>query len=243
MNLFDTCADQYDQFRTGSAPYLFTVISLLRQYKTKTLLDLGCGTGNLFYQLSQHWKGNCVGLDISINMLKKAYEKNLTASWIRADIHNIPCRDDSFDGIAGIYVLHLLDNIPQILAECRRVLEKGLLFFISAPHHFIINHPLNQFFPSFSEIDTQRFPKEDEMVDMLIKAGFYNIRQEYYVSVRDWLSEEYLEKIRSKFISTLRLIPNDEFNKGLEKMEEEIQKGSTPKLIPWESVLIIGFCD
>ncbi|HOQ33020.1 MAG TPA: methyltransferase domain-containing protein [Candidatus Hydrogenedens sp.] len=243
MNLFDSCADQYDQFRTGSAPYLFTAISLLKQFKTEALLDLGCGTGNLFYQLSQHWRGNCVGLDISVNMLKKAYEKNLPATWVRADIQNIPCCDNAFDGIAGVYVLHLLNNIPQMLTECRRVLKRGWVFFVSAPHHFIKNHPLNQFFPSFSKIDSQRFPREEQIIEILKKSGFYNIRQEYYISVRDWLSEEYLQKVKSKFISTLRLIPEDEFNEGLIKMQEEVLKNLSPKLIPWESVLIIGFCD
>ncbi|MGC8847073.1 MAG: hypothetical protein ACP5QY_14630, partial [Candidatus Hydrogenedens sp.] len=88
-----------------------------------------------------------------------------------------------------------------------------------------------------------RFPKEEQMVNMLSDAGFYNIRQEYYISVRDWLSEEYLQKIRSRFISTLRLIPDDEFNEGLMKMEEEVFKNSSPRHIPWESVLIMGFYD
>ncbi|MGC8737835.1 MAG: class I SAM-dependent methyltransferase [Candidatus Hydrogenedens sp.] len=243
MNLFDTCAENYDQFRTGSTPYLFTVISLLKQFKTETLLDLGCGTGNLFYQLSRHWKGNCIGLDVSVKMIRKAYAKNIPASWIRADAQNIPCRNNSFDAITGIYVLHLLDNIPQMLAECRRILKKGWILFVSAPHLFIKNHPLNQFFPSFYQIDSQRFPKEEQMVNMLSDAGFYNIRQEYYISVRDWLSEEYLQKIRSRFISTLRLIPDDEFNEGLMKMEEEVFKNSSPRHIPWESVLIMGFYD
>jgi len=243
MELFDTCADNYDQFRTGSAPYLFTVISLLKRFKINSLLDLGCGTGNLYYQLSPHWKGKYIGLDISLKMLRKAQEKRLPANWVHADVHDIPCSDNSFDAISGIYVLHLLDRHPKMVSECRRVLKHGWVLFVSAPHLFIKNHPLNQFFPSFSEIDIQRFPKEENIVNMLMEAGFYNIHQEYYISVRDWLSEEYLQKISSKFISTLRLIPQNEFEEGLIKMKEEVLKNKSPKRIPWESVLIVGFCD
>ncbi len=243
MDLFNKCAENYDQFRKGSTPYLFTIISLLKRFKNRNILDLGCGTGNLFLQLSPHWKGNYVGIDISEKMLRKAQEKKISAEWIYADVRNIPCQDASFDGITGIYVLHLLDDISRILTESRRILKSGWVVFVSAPHHFIKNHPLNQFFPSFSKIDIQRFPEEEKIVDLLKGKGFYNIRREYYISVRDWLSEEYLEKIRSKFISTLRLIPQDEFEEGLIKMQEEVSKSSYQKLIPWESVLIMGFCD
>lgn len=243
MELFDTCAENYDQFRKGSSPYLFTIISLLKGFKSENVLDLGCGTGNLFYQLSYQWEGNYIGLDISEKMLRKAQEKKCSAYWIRGDAQNIPIIDNFFDGITGIYVLHLLDNIPQMLLECRRVLRKGWIVFVSAPHHFIKNHPLNQYFPSFSEIDLYRFPEEGKIVNMLSYTGFHDIRCEYYISVRDWLSEEYLQKVGSKFISTLRLIPQNEFDEGFAKMKEEVLKNATPKLIPWESVLIVGYCD
>lgn len=243
MYLFDKCADNYDQFRKGSAPYLFSIISLLKKHNTTFLLDIGCGTGNLFYQISQHWQGKYVGLDISEKMLRKAQEKKFSAHWVCADVQNVPVYKGSFDAISGIYILHLLDSIPDVLKECRRVLNRGWIAFVSAPHHFIKNHPLNEYFPSFSEIDAQRFPKEQDIIEMLLKEDFYNVRCEYYISIRDWLSEEYLIKIESKFISTLRLIPQNEFEEGLANMKEELSKGTTKKLIPWESVLIMGFCN
>ncbi len=243
MHLFDECAENYDQFRRGSAPYLFSIVSLLKKHNTVSLLDIGCGTGNLFYQLSHHWHGKYIGLDISEKMLRKAQEKQVPAHWICADVRNIPSYNNSFDGITGIYILHLLENIPEVLKECRRVLKRGWIAFVSAPHHFITNHPLNQYFPSFSEIDARRFPKEQDIIEMLLNESFYNVHCEYYILVRDWLSEEYLQKIESKFISTLRLLPQNEFEKGLTKMREELSKGMTNKLIPWESVLIIGFCN
>ncbi len=243
MDLFNRCAETYDQFRQGNTPYLFTIVTLLRQFHSKTILDIGCGTGNLFYQISPYWRGNCIGIDISENMLKKAKEKTINASWLCADVRCIPCKDNSCDGITGIYVLHLLKDIPDVLRECRRVIKNGWIAIVSAPHQFIENHPLNQYFPSFSKIDLSRFPKEEEIVNMLEEAGFSNIRQEYYIFVRDWLSEEYLHKIRSKFISTLHLIPQDEFNIGIEKMERDVLNGLSEKLIPWESVLITGFCE
>jgi ubiquinone/menaquinone biosynthesis C-methylase UbiE len=243
MNLFDKFAENYDEVRKGSAPYLFSILSVIKQSQSQTILDLGCGTGNLFRELCRYQKGNFVGLDISEKMLCKAKEKNLPVDWICASADNIPCQNNSFDSIIGIYALHLFKNIPQVLSECRRVLDKGWVLFVSAPHHSIVNHPLNQFFPSFSKVDLSRFPTEEQIEKMLLHAGFSNIKREYYAVVRDWLSEEYIQKVKSKFISTLQLIPDDEFNEGIKKMEAETTNTPSGKPVPWESVLIMGYKD
>ncbi|HOV32501.1 MAG TPA: class I SAM-dependent methyltransferase [Candidatus Hydrogenedens sp.] len=243
MNLFDKFADNYDEVRKGSAPYLFSILSVLKQSQSQNILDLGCGTGNLFQELCRYQKGNFIGLDVSEKMIRKAKAKKIPADWICASAENIPFQNNSFDSIVGIYTLHLFKNIPQVLSECRRVLNRGWVLFVSAPYHFIVNHPLNQFFPSFSKMDLSRFPTEEQIEDMLLHAGFSNLKREYYAVVRDWLSEEYIQKVKSKFISTLQLIPDDEFNEGIKKMRETTSNTSSGKPIPWESVLIMGFAD
>lgn len=243
MNLFDKFADNYDEVRQGSTPYLFGILSILKQSQSQKILDLGCGTGNLFQELCRYQNGTFVGLDISEKMLQKAKEKRIPADWICASAENIPFQNDSFDSIVGIYALHLLKNIPLVLSECRRVLNKGWVLFVSAPHQFIVNHPLNQFFPSFSKMDLSRFPTEEQIEDMLLHAGFSNLKREYYAVMRDWLSDEYIQKVKSKFISTLRLIPDDEFNEGIKKMGEATSNTPSGKPVPWESVLIMGFAD
>lgn len=92
-------------------------------------------------------------------------------------------------------------------------------------------------------MDLSRFPTEEQIEDMLLHAGFSNLKREYYAVMRDWLSDEYIQKVKSKFISTLRLIPDDEFNKGIKKMEDATSNTPIGKPVPWESVLIMGFAD
>ena len=80
-------------------------------FKDKTLLDAGCGTGLLLEYVSNLKRNNLnrelryVGLDISWKMLKHFYNKTkkiknkINSNLILGDIENLPFRDDKFNVI------------------------------------------------------------------------------------------------------------------------------------------------
>jgi hypothetical protein len=80
--------------------------------------------------------------------------------------------------------------------------------------------PVYRFFPQAWEIDRNRLPDISVLEDSMRRAGFTAVRHE---KVRQELVssvEEYIEKNRRKNISALTLIPEDEFQRDLQAMEE-----------------------
>ncbi|MCX8064512.1 MAG: class I SAM-dependent methyltransferase [Candidatus Hydrogenedentes bacterium] len=241
MDLFGDLADRYDLLRSDNPPYLSILLCLIRRFNNKLILDLGCGTGNISEKILKEADVNIIGLDLSASMLGKFNAKRTRASLICASAENIPLTDSSVDGIMCIYLIHLLKEPKRALKSMKRMLNKGWILIVSAPHHFIKKHPLNVFFPSFRDIDLSRFPSEEEIVNWLADAGFSSIETQYCAVFRKWYSQEYLEKTKSRFISTLKLLPEEEFKTGLKKMEKYIENEKEFLPSPWESFVIIGY--
>lgn len=96
------------------------------------LLDIGCGTGRLLFELFERgWPGPATGVDLSPAMLERArrllaaYEDRCTLA--AADAYELPHDDERFSTIVSTYVLDLLpaEDHEAILTEWLRVLEPG----------------------------------------------------------------------------------------------------------------------
>jgi len=95
--------------------------------KNSKILDLGCGNGRLFEILKE--KGvSYIGIDNSkqlINLAKKKYPK---AQFFVGSALNLPFKDNSFDSIYSMAVLHLIPSKQSrllFLKEAKRVLKKN----------------------------------------------------------------------------------------------------------------------
>jgi ubiquinone/menaquinone biosynthesis C-methylase UbiE len=97
-----------------------------------TVIDAGCGTGMLFEQL--HDYSLLVGIDTSVNMLKKAKKrmrKRDDIELVLGDVETLPFRDNSSDIIFCISVLQLMNDPRYGLEEIHRVLRKRGLFAVT----------------------------------------------------------------------------------------------------------------
>jgi ubiquinone/menaquinone biosynthesis C-methylase UbiE len=108
------------------------------------LLEIGPGTGMGLLDLSK-WVGEfgrVYGLDLSPGMLQVAAKRlNKSGMAGRAmlavgDGVNLPYSDSSFSALFMSFSLELFDTpeIPQVLAECRRVLKPGGRLGVVAMH-------------------------------------------------------------------------------------------------------------
>jgi SAM-dependent methyltransferase len=89
------------------------------------VLDVGCGEGELArYLPDDAW----VGLDNSQTMLDRG-----PAGGVRGEATTLPFADESFDGVAILYVLYHLSDPRRALAEARRVMRPGGLIAVAAP--------------------------------------------------------------------------------------------------------------
>ena len=94
-------------------------------------LDIACGTG----WLTQHLRGEIVGLDASPSMLEVASERIPEAEFVVGDALELPFEDGSFDRITtGHFYGHLEEDARfRFLAESRRV--AGELVVIDSALH------------------------------------------------------------------------------------------------------------
>ena len=79
-----------------------------------------------------------------------------------------------------------------------------------------------RFFPSLAPIDRARFPEPEALANELRAAGFPALRTRTLSQRGSVARDDALEKIRSRYISTLSLLPEDEYRDGLARAEREL---------------------
>lgn len=102
---------------------------LLGNVKNKTVIDLGCGSGENSVLLASRY-AKVLATDISESLIELAKQR-LEINGIKkpvdfycASAYELPFDDDSVDVVFGIAILHHLELVP-IAKEVKRVLRKG----------------------------------------------------------------------------------------------------------------------
>src|SRR5262245_23140716 len=100
-----------------------------------TVLDAGCGTGNLLAAIRHRRPGIALhGIDFSEAMLRRARIKVTDAQLRRADLNaELPYDDDAFDAVVCVNVLYAVAAPARTLAELRRILKPGGALIVSSP--------------------------------------------------------------------------------------------------------------
>lgn len=216
---FGRLAATYDRLRPLDDNWreLFELLVREGDLVGRRVLDVGCGTGRLLAALAE--RGARVwGIDPSPDMVAAARERG-SAKVARAE--QMPFKDGWFERAVMWLAAHLVDR-RRAFAELRRVLVSDGRVAIATfdPAHFD-RFWLNEHFPSLERIDRGRFPTEDDLKRELRAAGFEP--QLFRLSQRAEITREAaLERIRGRYISTLELLPEDEYRAGLERAEQEL---------------------
>ncbi len=106
--------------------------------KNNVLLDIGCGSGNLFPIFSKKLgaSGMIVGLDQSSELLAEAQKTKIKTRKIlmRWDMNQeFPFLADNFDGIISTFAIYYVDNVSVMTQEMRRVLKTGATVILLGP--------------------------------------------------------------------------------------------------------------
>jgi SAM-dependent methyltransferase len=150
---FDRAADHYDTTRAISDDAMARTIELLAselEGRGRTL-EVGVGTGLLALPL--HEAGvPLTGLDLTPAMMAKLVEKSGGASpfpLIQADATRMPFADGTFAGAYLRWVLHLIPNWGDALAEMARVVAPGGVLLVNLGAY---DEPTTEIRRRFSEI-------------------------------------------------------------------------------------------
>jgi ubiquinone/menaquinone biosynthesis C-methylase UbiE len=94
-----------------------------------TVADIGCGTGFLLFALAPLVK-KAIGIDNSNEMLRvarrKAREMDISnVDFIKAEMHDIPLKDKTLDGLTASMVLHHAPDPVEVAREWGRIVKPG----------------------------------------------------------------------------------------------------------------------
>lgn len=111
------------------APYNRRVPDRLQLEWGASVLDVGCGPGNITVALAKAVgpNGLAIGLDISAPMLDRAVKRSTPTNtgYLRADAEGLPLRDAVVDAASCALLLHLVDDVDGTLIQVARVLRPG----------------------------------------------------------------------------------------------------------------------
>lgn len=162
--------------------------------KGDIVLDLGCGNGR-YYDYLKKKEANYVGIDNSEKLIEIAGKKHPLADFRTGDALNLPFKDDYFDKIIAVAVLHHIPSEEfrlRFLKEIKRVLkDNGVVIITVWKFHrkkekkILLKHTLLKLI-GMSKLDfkdilepwgkrTERYYRwfsEKELISLAKKAGF-----------------------------------------------------------------------
>jgi len=207
--IFSTITDRYDflnHFLSAGRDIYWRrfLVRKLSFFKTRRLLDLATGTGDVAIAAAQHHGLiQIVGLDFAGPMLEAAWPK-IVGRGLSAGIHllqgdalEIPFPDESFDAVTVAFGIRNMPDRARVLQEVRRVLVPGgglyILEFTTPQGRFfrsIYFFYLKRLLPRLARWFTQNpeayqylaesimhFPYPDDFVQEIRAASFQEVRK------------------------------------------------------------------
>jgi len=127
MGLTPEAANGYEEF---FVPAIFgqwtpVMITAAAVSKGDDVLDVGCGTGVLTRELTQHVgdTGSATGFDLSESMLDVARSCCPDATFKQGNVTELPFDDQSFDVVMSSFMLMFVPDPEKALSEMWRVLR------------------------------------------------------------------------------------------------------------------------
>ena len=170
----------------------------LDKNKNNSILDLGCGTGDIISNIiksKKNLKFQAYLVDPNIKMIeegkKKLKQKNLI--WLSSYGENLPFKNNKFDLVTMAFSLRNVENIKKTLNEINRVLKKNGQF-ICLEFGKVKNLAVNSIYKIYSEnlipeigekitgnkdaytylIESiKKFPSQEEICKILKLKNFY----------------------------------------------------------------------
>jgi len=104
----------------------------------------------------------------------------------------------------------------------------GRLVVVSFRREHFDRFHLNPYFPTLAGIDRARFPDPAELSAAIGEAGFQDVAERGLHQQVTLAPEAVLERVRGRYISTLHLLDEREYQGGLARLEHDLAGRSQP---------------
>ncbi|MEW5937324.1 MAG: class I SAM-dependent methyltransferase [Candidatus Thermoplasmatota archaeon] len=221
---YDAISQYFDEVRGEELhPWVEKVFELLEGVRGGVVCDIGCGTGRYTAALAS--KGiEVIGVDLSKGMLVRAGQR-LSGGWVRGDAHRLPVKNSTLDAALLMLVLQHLRDWRAAIQEAHRALKDCAPLLIVTVGHGRIRRHIGRFFPGFVEMDIARFPEIPRVKTAMRCAGFEGVRHQRVMDRRGTISmNDAVERFRRKYVSTLSLVPDQEFEQRMAIFEQRLRR-------------------
>ncbi len=125
--------------RFWHAAKLSLIETKLINNSVQTVLDLGCGAGNVSFYLNRDGMFEVCGIDITDSYIKfckqRAKKEKVDIEFKTYNGKIIPYDDESFDAVVSSEVIEHVEKPKQYLQEINRVLKDDGILFLTTPNY------------------------------------------------------------------------------------------------------------
>jgi len=188
------------------------------------VLEVGCGSANYITAIKSMVGCACWGFDRSAGMLSNAKKQAEGIHLQMGNAEALGLQDSFFDMVFSVDVIHHVQNQPAYYREAYRVLKPGGKICTVTDSAWMIQNrqPLATYFPEMVAPEQARYPRIAYLHEIMQKIGFTEINEkmvEFHYELNDlWPYED-------KVFSSLHLISEVAFQRGLDKMRQDLLTG------------------
>jgi len=221
---YDFLAREYAQHRRVHPTVLASLLENSHINAASSVLEIGCGTGNYILAIREAIGCTCQGIDPSQEMLARARGRSPQVHFEAGRAERLEFEAGTFALVFSVDVIHHVEDRVAFYREAFRVLKPGGRVCTVTDSEDIIRkrQPLANYFPETVEPEIARYPHIADLHRMMEQAGFVEIseeRVEHQFATRD------IQPYRDKAFSSLHLIPQEAFERGIQKMEADLLTG------------------
>ncbi len=141
------------------------LISFVRKHAGRSILDLGCATGNYCVILKKIGY-DVKGADVNPKYVQRALERGIDVVQING---TVPLPDKSVDTVICFEVIEHVPDVDSLLSEAKRIARKNVI--ITTPNSENVTELIQQglLYEHFAELDHMNFFTKDSLKTVLLK--------------------------------------------------------------------------
>jgi ubiquinone/menaquinone biosynthesis C-methylase UbiE len=225
---YDQISTTYDNVRQADLDLVTHLAREANITDASCVLDIGCGTGNYADLLQRLTHAHVFGVEPSEGMLTKARQKNPNLVIQQSDAEHLPFEASAFDFVYMTDVIHHIPHIDIMFAEVVRVLKPNArVCIVTQSHRQIDNRPISSFFPATAVVDKARYPDIPQIISAATAQNLTFLKSESQNEGKlVILDEAFLTLVKTKGYSMLRLISDNDYQAGLNRLEHQLEEGT-----------------
>lgn len=225
---YNSIASNYSKTRMAVPWVLEPLREQIKKLKINSkILEIGCGTGNYIIEVSELLKEyQYFGFDKSDEMLNIAKSRSSRIVFEKADAEGKFLYENKvFDFCFAVDVIHHIVNIQNFFNEAHRCLKLNSSFYLVTDlEENIRKRSLSKFFPEILQVELDRYPSLDSIKKSAGNSGF-NLFQIIPAEGYSDINDDFIEKVKSKCSSSMRLITDEQHKRGVERLLKAKESG------------------